>query len=116
DRDASDPPTLGLGSGEQWEKIYAREVEFVAKLRAATPKFECHLTALRLGDFAIVANGAELFCQPALDIQSASPVPKTWIVTLANEYIGYVPTANAHVAGGYEPRIARSSFLAADAA
>jgi hypothetical protein len=54
--------------------------------------------------------------QPALDIQIASPFKRTWIVTLANEYIGYIPTATAHYAGGYEPRMARSSFLAVEAA
>ena len=48
--------------------------------------------------------------QPALDIQAASPVPKTWVVTLANEYLCYVPTASAYFAGGYEVRTARSRF------
>ncbi len=37
-------------------------------------------------------------------------------VTLANEYVGYIPTASAHYAGGYEPRLARSSYLAPEAA
>jgi len=37
------------------------------------------------------------------------------VVSLANEWVGYVPTAQAFVAGGYEPRTARSSKLAPDA-
>jgi hypothetical protein len=116
DRDASAPPTRGLGSGEEWDRIYAREAEFVAAMRKASPTVEARIRAVRIGDLAIVANGGELFCQPALDIQSASPLARTWIVTLANEYLGYIPTASAHVAGGYEPRLARSSFLAVSAA
>ncbi len=32
-------------------------------------------------------------------------------MSLANEWIGYVPTAQAFVGGGYEPRTARSSKL-----
>jgi hypothetical protein len=60
---------------------------------------------------AIVTSGAELFAQIALDIQAASAFPTTWVVTLVNEYLGYVPTAIALYAGGYEVRTARSSFL-----
>ena len=114
--DASPPPTLGLGSGDFWETTFANERELMAQRRAATPTVDCHITAVRVGDLAIVANGAELFAQPALDIQRASPFAQTWTVTLANEYLGYVPTATAHFAGGYEPRIARSSFLAIETA
>jgi hypothetical protein len=114
--DAATPPTRGLGSGEMWEQLYARECEHVAAMRAKSPTIDVRIRAARIGELAIVANGAELFCQPALDIQSASPSAKTWVVTLANEYLGYVPTASAHVAGGYEPRMARSSFLAIDGA
>ena len=36
-------------------------------------------------------------------------------MSLANEWIGYVPTAQAFVGGGYEARTARSSKLAPDA-
>ena len=117
DRDAAaKPPTRGLGSGAMWEGIYASEREHVAAIRAKTPNVDFRIRAANIGDLAIVSNGAELFCQPAIDIQSASPFAKTWVVALANEYLGYVPTASAHVAGGYEPRLARSSFLAIDGA
>ena len=56
---------------------------------------DCEVQGLRVGDVAIVANGAELFCQSALDIAEASPFEQTWVVTLANHYVGYVPTASA---------------------
>ena len=109
--------TRGLGNGQLSERIYAREAEFVAAMRAEHPTVDCEITVIRIGDdFSLVTNGAELFCQPALDIQQASPFKKTWIVTLANEYRGYVPTREAHHAGGYEARLARSSYLAVDAA
>jgi hypothetical protein len=115
-KDAAPSATVGLGSGAEWEEIYARERNFVAEMRRANPTVECHVTALRIGGLAIVANGGELFCQPSLDIKAASPVQRTWVVTLANEYLGYIPTAAAHRAGGYEVRTARSSFLDIDAA
>jgi hypothetical protein len=114
--DACPPPAIGLGRGELWEKIYRHEAEQLATIRAATPAVDCAVHAVSLGDLAIVTNGAELFCQPALNIQQASPFAQTWVVTLTNEYRGYVPTATAMYAGGYEPRTARSSFLAINAA
>jgi neutral ceramidase len=116
ENDASSPPALGLGGGSEWEEIYARERDHVAAIRRDTPIIDCRITAMRIGELSIVCNGAELFCQPALDIQRLAPALQTWVVTLANEYVGYVPTAEAHFAGGYEPRTARSSYLAVDAA
>ena len=116
DRDYSDPPTRGLGSGDYWDPVYARETNLVTEMRSQSPTRDVQITAMKIADLALVANGAELFAQPALGIQQASPHPQTWVITLANEYVGYVPTASAHYAGGYEPRLARSSFLAPDAA
>lgn len=109
-------PTLGLGSGEWWDKIYVNERAEFEQMRERQPTRDAEIQAIRIGPLGIVANGAELFCQPALDIKSASPITPTWVVTLANEYLGYVPTASAFYAGGYEPRTARSSFLAPDSA
>jgi neutral ceramidase len=105
-------PSLGLGSGAAAEKVYARERELLAAERAEHPVVECEVLALRIGELGIVTNGAEFFCQLGLDIKAASPFSSTWVVTLANQYVGYVPTATAYYAGGYEPRSARSSKLA----
>jgi hypothetical protein len=69
---------------------------------------------VRVGPLGIVTNGAEYFCEFGLKIKKASRLPVTWVSTLTNEYIGYVPTAWAFAAGGYEPRTARSSKLASD--
>ena len=43
---------------------------------------------------------------------TASPFRPTWVVSLANDWVGYVPTPTAYYAGGYEPRTARSAKLA----
>ncbi len=109
-------PKLGLSSAEPWPRIYAQEKQHIDALRKSQPVLNCEVQAIRIGDLGIVSSGTELFCQPSLDIKRASLFARTWVVTLASEYLGYVPTGTAFYAGGYEPRTARSSFLAPDAA
>ncbi len=105
-------PGLGLGSGDAADRIYRRELELLARERAEQPVVDCEVQAIRLGELGIVTNGAEFFCQLGLDIKAASRFRSTWVVSLANQWIGYVPTATAYYAGGYEPRTARSAKLA----
>jgi hypothetical protein len=109
-------PQMGLSSRDPWPSIYAKEKLHVDALRKSQPVMDCEVQAIEIGSLGIVSSGSELFCQPALDIKRASPFKRTWVVTLANEYLCYVPTATAFYAGGYEPRTARSSYLAPDAA
>jgi hypothetical protein len=109
---ALERPELGLGSGSIAEKIYAREREFVAEERAKRPIIPCEVQAVRIGDLGIVTNGAEFFCQLGLDIKAASPFKRTWVSSLTNQGLGYVPTPSAFYAGGYEPRTARTSKMA----
>ena len=96
-RDASEAgretPALGLGSGSVVDKIYARERELVEQERAKRPVIPCEVQAIRIGDLGIVTNGAEFFCQLGLDIKAASPFARTWVVSLANDWIGYVADA-----------------------
>ena len=105
-------PALGLGSGSAADGIYARERELVEQERSRRPIVACEVQAIRIGDLGIVTNGAEFFCQLGLDIKAASPLARTWVVSLANDWIGYVATPSAYYAGGYEPRTARSAKMA----
>jgi hypothetical protein len=107
---AAEKPAFGLGSGP--DEVYAVERKLVAEERAKTPEIPCEVQGLRVGPLGIATNGAEYFVEYGLRIKQASPHKYTWFVELANEYIGYVPTAQAFVGGGYEPRTARSSKLA----
>jgi neutral ceramidase len=105
-------PKHGLGAGPVAERVYARERRLVAEERAARPVIDCEVQAVRVGDLGIATNGAEFFCQLGLDIKAASPFSRTWVVSLANQWVGYVATPSAYYAGGYEPRTARSAKLA----
>ena len=109
-------PAFGLGSDSSpaLAERYAHERELVAEERRKNPVLPCEVQAIRVGPLGIVTNGSEYFCEYGLRIKKASPFKPTWVVSLANEWIGYVPTAQAFVAGGYEPRTARSSKMALD--
>jgi neutral ceramidase len=104
----------GFGLGSSWDAEYAKERTVLAAMRQAAPTIECEVQGIRIGPLGIATNGAEFFCEYGLRIKKCSPFHPTWVVSLANEYIGYVTTANGFVAGGYEPRTARSSRMAID--
>jgi neutral ceramidase len=109
----AEKPAYGLGSTE--DEIYASERRLVAEERVKTPEIPCEVQGLRIGPLGIATNGAEYFTEYGLRIKQASPHRYTWFVELANEYLGYVPTAQAFAGGGYEQRTARSSKLAPEA-
>ncbi len=58
---------------------------------------------LSLGPVAFVGIPGELFVELGLEIKRKSPFPHTFVVTLANDSIGYIPTREAFDQGGYEP-------------
>jgi neutral ceramidase len=105
-------PPFGLGTGQ--DDVYESERKHVAEERARGP-IDAEVQGLRVGPLGIATTGAEWFVEHGLKIKAASPHATTWVVGYANDYIGYVPTAGAMVAGGYECRTARSSKLAIDA-
>src|SRR2546422_8188444 len=96
-------------------EYWAGQRRLVAEERQRSPKIACEVQAIRIGPLAIVTNGAELFCEYGLRIKKASLLRSTWVVTLANEYIGYVCTPQAFMAGGYEPRTQITSKMGIEA-
>jgi hypothetical protein len=49
-----------------------------------------------------VSVPGEVFVEIGLAIRENSPFPRTMILGLANDYIGYVPTVDQARASGYE--------------
>lgn len=109
----AEKPAFGLGAGP--DEVYAEERQRLAAEREKTPVLPCEVQGLRVGPLGIATNGSEYFVDYSLRMKAASPHKYTWFVELANEYIGYVPTAQAFVGGGYEPRTAMSSKLVPEA-
>jgi len=58
--------------------------------------------AMRIGDAAIVGPPDEVFCEYGLAMKRRSPARHTFIVELANDAIGYLPTREAFAQGGYK--------------
>jgi len=58
--------------------------------------------AIRIGELAIVAIGAEVFLEIGRSISDRSPAPHTLVLGYSNGLIGYLPTAAAFPYGGYE--------------
>ncbi len=109
---AAERPAFGLGSGP--EEVFAVERKRVAEERRRSPVLDCEVQGLRIGPLGIATNGAGYFAEYGLRIKQASPHAFTWFVGVANEYIGYVPTAQAFLGGGYETRTAPTSKLSPD--
>ncbi|MDH7501269.1 MAG: hypothetical protein QHJ82_00955 [Verrucomicrobiota bacterium] len=55
-----------------------------------------------IGDIALVGVPSELFTQLGIDIKNRSPFRYTYVVGLANDWIGYVPDMTAFKLGGYQ--------------
>jgi neutral ceramidase len=64
--------------------------------------------AISLGrDVAWVTLPGEAFVELGLAIKQRSPFPHTYVVSLANENIGYLPDRRSYAEGNYEPESAR---------
>ena len=90
------------------ENFYAGEVH-----RVSGGLLPVELQAVRVGEAVFVAVPAEVFVEVGLRLKQVAP-RKTYIVGIANGYIGYLPTREAHEVGGYEVVSSRCRPEAAD--
>ena len=71
------------------------------KAQDSQPAVAMELHALRLGDAAIVTNPFELYLDYGQRMKAQSRAEQTFLAQLANDYLGYLPTARAVARGGY---------------
>jgi neutral/alkaline ceramidase-like enzyme len=85
------------------QRLYASITNFYAGEALALPDghLPIELQGFRLGDAAFVAIPGEVFVEIGLAIKRQLP-HLTFVVGIANGYIGYVPTREAYASGGYE--------------
>lgn len=89
------------------EVVAARRDRDLGRMQAET--LRTTVQALRIGNVGIVGVPGELFVELGLDLKERSPLEPTFVVELANDSIGYIPTRKAFDEGGYE---ATSTVLA----
>ena len=90
--------------------VYAHECQRLAKLPT---QMTAPVQVIRLGEAAIVALPGEVFVETGMNIKSKSDAKPTFLVSLANGYIGYICTDKALIEeGGYETWAAKSSLPA----
>lgn len=104
-------PKAELSEMDWWK---AMQIFLISTDRCWNSPLEIELQAVRFGDMAIVAIPNELFVEYAMEIKEHSPFKGNMVSTLSNGLYGYVPTAAAFAAGGYESTLAYSSCLHAD--
>jgi neutral ceramidase len=63
---------------------------------------ETNIQVFKLNDLAIVSIPGELFTSIQLEIKSSSPFKKTVVISLANDYVGYILDADAYKNNLYE--------------
>jgi hypothetical protein len=78
----------------------------IASLQGKTQK--SWLQVIQIGDIAFVGVPGELFAELGMEIKRRSPFRYTYIVGIANDYIGYLPDDEAFDLGGYQTWATRS--------
>ena len=71
---------------------------------------ETTLIAMIIGEVAIVGVPGELFTGLGVDLKERSPFQYTYIVSLANDWMGYLPDREAHELGGYQTWMGLHSY------
>lgn len=64
-----------------------------------------HVLGIQMNDKALIALPGELFTATGKEIRDPFALKAPIVVSLANEYISYVPADHERVRGGYEPSV-----------
>jgi len=82
---------------------YNWSLEELRKLHSQRDHENVHIQVFRIGDTAFGTIPAEYFSHYALRIKEDSPINKTFVISLANGWLGYIPNKEAFERkGGHE--------------
>ena len=92
-------------------EVYAEQAVWIHE----NPVEEVPLQAIRVGGLGITAIPCEVYALTGLKLKSASPLPLTFNISLANGASGYIPPPEQHTLGGYTTWPARTAGLEVNA-
>ena len=92
-------------------EVYAEQAVWIHE----NPVEEVPLQAIRIGGLGITAVPCEVYALTGLKLKSASPLPLTFNISLANGASGYIPPPEQHTLGGYTTWPARTAGLEVNA-
>ena len=83
-----------------------------AELAGGDPRTSARgtVTAIRIGDAAIVTGPGEVFTEIGLAVKERSPADVTFYAGYSNGCISYLPTAAEYPLGGYEPSYGHKTY------
>jgi hypothetical protein len=92
--------------GLNWARRTQRELE------SGSPRTSVKgaVTAIRIGDAAIVSGPGEIFTEIGLAVKERSPADVTFYAGYSNGCISYMPTAAEYPLGGYEPTYGHKTY------
>lgn len=100
----------------KWERNtafhFAKERVCLAEALKHDPNYHVETQLIQIGPLAIATMPGEVFCSIGLAIKEKSPFAYTWVSSLANGAIGYVPSGKVldeKEGGGYEARLTRGT-------
>ncbi len=75
--------------------VYRASLEVLRAIRAQRDHEVANVQVLRVGEAAFACIPAEYFTEHGLRIKMESPLERTFVISLANGWVGYVPTVQA---------------------
>ena len=101
---------LADGVGDDYKALLLKQL-YAVQDRAILAEQTC----IAVDDTAFLSFPGELYTEIGMKIKAASPFSRTYIIGLANGYVGYVPTRKAIGEGGYAEDVRRVDADAEDA-
>lgn len=91
----------------RWAPAYAREIKV---LHTMPQTLTSTVQALRVGPAGFAALPGEIFVEIGLAVKGGSPFSPQFVMSLANDYLGYVATDEQLALGAYETWPSRSAI------
>lgn len=110
-KEAYDEAMAYLARSEQTAQAnyYAASTQFMYENPDRDQPMPADVQVISIGGVRVCAFPAELFYEYAIDLKTTEPDEKIMVATIANGVLGYIPSRQAFVNGGYENSLGYTS-------